>query len=117
MGRRFPLKMDVVYRLTLRGQEGILSEGTSQTVNISHSGVLLDMERPFPPGVAAELMVKWPVAAEEVTPLQLHLLGSVVRVDQRGTAVKVSRHDFERWQGGFAPAAAPEKPVPESASA
>lgn len=96
LGRRFPLKMDVQYQLFLTGERRILSEGADHTVDISNTGVLLNTPKACPLGAAAVLTIKWPVASEDAIPMHLHVAGSVVRSDPRGTAIRILRHDFTR---------------------
>ena len=96
-GQRFPLRMDVTYRIFLQEDGRILSRGEVQTVDMSSTGVLLDTLKPCPPGATAELSVRWPSSCEGViSTLQLHLIGLVVRNDKRGTAVKIAHHQFTR---------------------
>ena len=96
-GQRFPLRMDVTYRVFLQEDGRILSRGRVQTVDMSSTGVLLDTINSCPPGATAELLVKWPSSCEAVlSTLGLHLVGPVVRNDERGTAVRIAHHQFTR---------------------
>jgi hypothetical protein len=100
-GLRFPIRMDVTYRLFIKEDRRILSRGKVQTVDISSTGVLLNTRKPYPPGAAAELSIEWPTISQDAIPLQLRLVGSVVRSDERGTAVKILRHGFKRFRADF----------------
>jgi len=93
-GRRFPIRMHVAYRLVLKEDKRVLSQGKGQTVDISHTGILLSTADPYPVGAAAELLVDWPAHAEDKAPVQLWLVGRVVRSDEHGTAVQILRHSF-----------------------
>jgi hypothetical protein len=100
-GRRFPLMLHVDYRLFLNSEGRVLSQGKGQTIDISHTGVLLNVQEPYPVGAAADLSIEWPAPAEGGIALQLRLIGSVVRSDNRGTAFKILRYGFKRGQGEF----------------
>ncbi len=100
-GRRFPIRLEVTYRMFMRENRRIVSRGKAQTLDISRTGVLLNPRVQQPAGTAAELTIEWPPASPDDIPLQLRVVGSVVRSDERGTAVRIRRHRFERSAGGF----------------
>ncbi len=97
-GERFPLKMNVEYSFFLRSARRVLCHGKSRTVDISHTGVLLRTRESCPEGVDAEMLVEWPVSSDQAVPMQLRVHGTVVRSDQRGTAVRIFRHGFQCGQ-------------------
>jgi hypothetical protein len=118
-GQRFPIAMDVKYRLTQHGRT--FSCGQVQTVDISSTGVLLNTLEACPEGTAAELSIDWPAHPENMFTVQLRLVGSVVRTDSRGTAIRIIRHRFKRSQDEFSAKAVawpgfPEETVPEPAA-
>jgi len=100
-GRRYPLKMHAAYRLLLREDGRILSQARGQTVDISHTGLRLDTLKPYPIGATAEIVIEWPNATDDRPPVQLRVVGWVVRSDEHGTAVKILRHSFKGRQGDF----------------
>lgn len=100
-GQRFPIRMHVAYRLFLKEDGRILSQGKGQTVDISHTGVLLNTPQPYPVGAAAEMLIEWPPSSDHSIPVHLRLVGWVVRSDEHGTAVKILRHSFKGRHGEF----------------
>ena len=116
-GQRFPIRMPVAYRLFLKEDRRVLSQGKGQTIDISHTGVLFNTLKMYPVGAAAEMLIEWPPGAEKIQ-VQLSLIGSVVRSDEHGTAVRILRHSFRSMQGEvFVPNPAgtelPNRPEPE----
>ena len=93
--------MHVAYRLFLREDEACLFQGKGQTLDISHTGVLLNTLQPYPIGAAVEMLIEWPPPSDESTPVQLRLVGWVVRSNERGTAVKILRHSFKGRHSEF----------------
>ena len=110
-GQRFPLRMDVTYRIFLPENGRILSRGEVKTVDISRTGVLLNTTESWPPGADAELVVEWPSITENVAALQLRLVGAVVRTDARGMAVKIVRYGFKRVKTEMLPMNESSKPT------
>jgi hypothetical protein len=49
---------------------------------------------PLPIDASIELVMKWPFLLHGVRPMNLVMLGSVVRSDSKGSAVRVIRHEF-----------------------
>ena len=91
---RFPMGLPVRY---------ILPEGSNwgQTLNISSRGALLTMSHATLPGEKVELYISWPVLLDENVHLSLVVAGAVVRVDERGTAVKFDRCGFRTSSSAF----------------
>ena len=101
-GRRFPIRLKVAYRVLLKSGKQIVSgDGMSETVNMSHTGVLLELQGPFPEGATADLSIDWPFCPKDAAPLRLRLWGLVARCDRRGTAIKVARHGFHMKELSF----------------
>ena len=65
------------------------------TSNVASGGVLFETKEPVEIGSRVELTIAWPVAIEETFPLNLVLLGTVVRTDEGTAAVKVARYAFQ----------------------
>ena len=84
---RYPVSVDCEYRVVLRDQT--VMSGVAQTINMSSSGVLLQTPHPLPFRQKIELSVFWPVRLGDVTPLQLHIVGRVVRREGNSTAVMI----------------------------
>jgi hypothetical protein len=90
--QRYPIALDLEYKLIHRGQVQRL--GSGRTVNISSGGVLIEVGDLMPPGRIIELVMNWPFLLEGVCPLKLIVHGRVVRIDGRGVAVKARHHEF-----------------------
>ena len=104
-GERFPIRMNLRYRLSSNGQ-GSASEASGCVVDISSTGILFSPRLSHPQDAVMVLSIDWPVRRDEAPPIRLSVLGMVVRSDNRGTAIRVLRHGFERgW----------DEPMPEEA--
>jgi hypothetical protein len=92
---RFPLTMKVAYSF-FRGRERyVLLRGEGQTIDMSRTGISLRTEQACPTGAVAELLVEWPTPRADSERLQLRVFGSVVRCDERATAIRFFRHEFQ----------------------
>ena len=94
-GRRFPLRMSVAYRVFLNYERQVLGQGKSHTVDMSRTGVLLRTRGAYPAGASAELLIEWPVPSGDATPVQLRIVGTVVRNDEHGMVIEILRHGFQ----------------------
>ena len=63
-------------------------------VDISSGGTCLVCSELLPIGTNVEISVDWPVRLSNGTPLQLKIIGYIIRHDQRGTATKILRYSF-----------------------
>ena len=97
-GERFPISMDLRYRLKLERKH--IAEGVGKTVDISSAGVLFRPRLIYPSDTTAELIITWPVPSDNALPLKLTVVGSVVRSDHRGTAIRIARYRFNSSQKG-----------------
>ena len=84
---RFPIIAQTKY--TLAGK----TAGTS-TRNISSGGVFLRTDTILPVGEWIKLLIDWPVALDQ-RPLRLLTIGRVLRSDETGTAVGITRYKFQ----------------------
>lgn len=107
---RFPIRMDLSYRLWLQRQS--VSEGSGTTVDVSSTGVLFTPGLIYPQDSSAELFIKWPVLYDNVLPLGLAVVGLVVRSDHRGTAIRILRYWLKPWKEGLPPERAKPEPRP-----
>jgi len=89
---RYPITLDVEYRLINRGR--IERLGSGRTLNISSGGVLMEVFDKVPSGGLIELLVNWPFLLEGVCPLKLVMRGRIVRCDAKGVAIKARHHEF-----------------------
>lgn len=89
---RYPIVLDVEYRLINRGR--IERLGSGRTLNISSGGVLMEVPEQMPSGGLIELLLNWPFLLEGVCPLKLVMRGRIVRCDANGVAIKARHHEF-----------------------
>jgi len=92
--RRYPINLEVEYKLY--SEDRALPRRSGTTLNISSGGVLFQVDSSDPLAVDAsiELLVRWPFRLDGIRPLNLAVLGSVVRRDAKGVAVKITRYEF-----------------------
>jgi hypothetical protein len=77
-----------------------------RTVDMSAGGVLIDMAESLPAGCPLEVAMDWPDLYHGKPMVRLFLAGHVVRVDRRGTALRIVHHEFREVQApirGFRP--------------
>lgn len=104
-GERFPIRMNVSYRLSSKGRVSAL-DASGCVVDISSTGILFRPRLSHPRDAVMVLSIDWPVRRDKAPPIRLSVLGMVVRSDDRGTAIRILRHGFERgW----------DEPMPEDA--
>ena len=89
---RYPLQFDVKYRVFGKGHT--IFAGTARTINISSHGVLLTPTEATTKGELIELSIDWNSGASGAAKMNLEVLGRVVRIDTRGTAVQILRYGF-----------------------
>jgi hypothetical protein len=92
MNRRYPIALEIEYKLLRKGRVARL--GLGRTLNVSSGGVLFEANEPLAPGSSIELLMHWPFLLEGVCPLKLVIHGSVVRSDNTGVAVQTKHHEF-----------------------
>jgi hypothetical protein len=94
---RYPLQLALHYRLLHKNRS--IGEGTGTTVDISTHGVLFTpdvQDDLFDIRAHTELMIEWPKGDGQEQIHQLNLMGLILRIDERGIAVRVIRHSFLR---------------------
>ena len=85
--RRFQIAIPVEYVV------GDL-RGVATTSDISRRGVFIRLDQPLPVGEAATLTLDWPAILSENAALRLEIKGRVLRSDENGTAIGISRHEY-----------------------
>jgi hypothetical protein len=88
---RFPLKLPVNFRILGRQRS---STGVGWVVNISSGGVLVQCPHHVPMGARLELKIEIPQRLEGVVPLQIFVLGRVVRCEESRFAVAMIRYQY-----------------------
>jgi c-di-GMP-binding flagellar brake protein YcgR len=91
--RRFPLSEEVRYSVT--HHKSLAVQGAGKTLNASSGGILFTTEGALPMGQRVELFVNWPARLGGACPLQLIVIGRVVRTDGGQAAVRIERYQFK----------------------
>ena len=90
--RRYHLNLDLKWKLIRRRR--VLETGTGKTLDVSSGGILFDAGRNLPEGLNVELSIAWPVLLHNVAPMQLVVVGKVVRSGGRQVAMQTVQHEF-----------------------
>jgi hypothetical protein len=90
--RRYLMRLDVEYRVLIKGRAARV--GSGKTLNVSSGGVCFETMDILPVKGSVELVMKWPCLLAGVCPLTLVMRGRVVRTDGPRIAVQVKRHEF-----------------------
>ena len=90
--RRYDIELEVRWKLILRRK--VMEVGVGRTVDLSSSGILFEAGRTLPAGFNVELSISWPVLLHNVAPLQLVVLGRIVRSDGRRVALRMIQRKF-----------------------
>ena len=90
--KRYAIVLDVRWKLLRRKKT--LDQGLGQTVDLSTGGVLFHVGRRLPVGLKAQLSISWPVLLHNSSPLQLMVIGKIVRSDNDKTAIQIIQHEF-----------------------
>ena len=89
---RFPLEADVRYAvMQSRGQ---LVSGSGKTLNMSSKGILFTTSAPLQPKRLVQIALDWPAKLDETCPLQLMIVGRVVRSDNNMAAASIEKYEF-----------------------
>jgi hypothetical protein len=68
--------------------------GTGRTRDLGRKGILFVSDNPPLPATDVELRIEWPFLLQDVCPLELRVWGTVLRSDDRGTAIRMSKYEF-----------------------
>jgi hypothetical protein len=90
--RRYGISLHLKWKLIRRRR--VLDSGEGQTLDISSSGMMLEIGKPLPVGFQVELSIAWPVLLHDASPLQLSVRGHIARSEGGRTAIRVARHEF-----------------------
>lgn len=89
---RYPLELNVRYQTV--GAAGPIS-GVGQTVNMSSGGMFLACPGNIPEGTRLKTFVEWPSLLNGTTPLQLIMVGTVVRSTALGVSIALESYQFK----------------------
>ena len=87
----YAIRAEVKFRI-IDGNR-VSGSGTGITKAISRSRVLVDSDKPLPPGTPVELSLAWPVRLENRIPLNLVIFGRTVAFEGQ-MAVDILRYEF-----------------------
>ena len=87
--RRFSLALPLQFRL------GSGITGIGESINMSSGGLLFRSAATLPAGELIELELYWPVMLDEQRPLRLRLSGMILRGNPDGTAMAISKYEFQ----------------------
>jgi hypothetical protein len=91
--QRFPLHLALRYR---RAKSRVVSDWTtSQSLNISSTGLFFMTPELLPQGEAVEAFLVWPVSLDNRVPLKLILKGSIARTDGDRAAMRFETYEFK----------------------
>lgn len=90
--KRYAISLDVRWRLLRRKKT--LDSGQGQTIDLSTGGILFETGRKLPVGLKVQLSISWPVLLHNSSPLQLTVIGRIVRSDHEKAAIQVIQHEF-----------------------
>ena len=89
---RFEIKMPLRYRRSETVQQSEWTGGA--TLDMSASGLLIDIPERLPIGGKAQIVIDWTGLYHGRPMVRLFLTASVIRVDRRGTALRILNHQF-----------------------
>jgi hypothetical protein len=90
--RRYDIGLELRWKLIHRRK--VLETGVGRTIDLSSGGILFDAGRDLPVGLNVELSVSWPVLLHNVAPLQLVVLGRIVRLEGQHVALRITQYEF-----------------------
>ena len=92
---RYPIRLKVRYRSLNRWRP---SSGTGRSLNISSSGILIEVPYPTEQKLIlksrVEIVLEWPFLLDGATGLNLVALGRVVRCGAYNFAISIERYEF-----------------------
>jgi hypothetical protein len=92
--RRFPIELDLEFKLV--NAAVVTGGGAGKTRNMSSGGVLFEGLHEVSVGACMELTIRWPALWDSAGFMQLWAFGHVVRCGAEGTAVRISRYQFQK---------------------
>jgi hypothetical protein len=91
--RRYPIVLEVEYKVVKRHR--VVELGSGFTLNISSSGVLIELSDTLRSTGAVEVTLHWPFLLDGICPLRLVIKGRVIRNHGRGKRIAVSIKHYE----------------------
>ena len=91
---RYPVELDLEYKIVKGGT--VIAAGNGKIHNMSSGGILFDGLEEVETGACLELSIHWPALSGTAPFMQLWGFGHVMRSGPTGTAVRMSRYQFQR---------------------
>ncbi len=98
-GRRYDIPLKLRWKISRRKR--LLETGTGTTVDLSSRGVLFESDQEIPPDGVVELSISWPVLLHDSLPMQLIVVGHIVRVSGYRVAIDIAQHEFRTARAVF----------------
>jgi PilZ domain len=95
---RYPVKTLMQYRISGSELESDWQGG--RTLDMSAGGILINIPEAASLDSRLELLIDWPGLYHGKPMVHLVLVGSVVRHDHRGTAIRIVSHEFRPVRPG-----------------
>jgi len=89
---RFPLHREMRYKILENGVK--VQTGNGQTLDISSGGIAFAIDREVEPETYVELSVSWPVLLHDDCPMQLIILGRMLRSGPGRSVCTVDKYEF-----------------------
>jgi hypothetical protein len=89
---RYQIPLELRWKLIRRRK--VLNSGEGETVDLSSGGILFDARRPLPVGLDVELSIAWPILLNDTAPMQLVVMGRIVRSAGNITGIRMVQHEF-----------------------
>ncbi len=90
--RRYDIALELRWKLIRRRR--VIDTGVGRTIDLSSGGILFETGRELPLGLNVELSIQWPVRLHNVAPLQLIVVGRIVRAGGGWAAIRTVQHEF-----------------------
>src|SRR5260370_42456709 len=105
--RRYTVRAPLRYRIP--GGEINTAWKSGETLDMSVDGILIDALEAAPVGTELELEIDWPGLYHGKPMVRLLVIGSVVRSDGRGTALRILSHQFRYVRPAVVPSRRTER--------
>jgi len=90
--RRYGMQLQLRWKLIRRRRE--IDAGTGHTIDMSSGGILFETGCELPAGLNVEIHIAWPMLLHEVAPMQLVVMGRIVRSNRGWAAIRTMSHEF-----------------------
>jgi hypothetical protein len=92
LSRRYPIRLALRYQL-ISGDD-VVQPGVGHSINMSSTGILIEVADRVPPGIEIKLIIEWPARIDNKVWLTFQAQGRIVRVSGGHAAVAILKHEF-----------------------